>query len=178
VQNLGPVRRVAAQSSTSHQTRTVGSGSRAGEAFPVEVPTHFGALLEFENSASAQCIFSFQSGLSRSGLLEISGTLGTIALPDPNGFDGDVSVFDVGSDEPDLLVTTSNFGRGAGVVDLARSIRAGVPEQASAEQAFHVLDTMVAITEAAASGDYVAVSSSTPALPALPAEWNPREATL
>ena len=92
VQNLGPVRRVAAQSSTSRQTRTIGSGPRAGEEFAVEVPTHFGALLEFESSASAQCIFSFQSGVRRNGPLEISGTLGTIAFPDPNGFDGEVTV--------------------------------------------------------------------------------------
>ncbi|MDP3209469.1 MAG: Gfo/Idh/MocA family oxidoreductase, partial [Rhodoglobus sp.] len=175
VQNLGPVRRVAALSSTSHTTRTIGSGPRAGEDFAVEVPTHFGALLEFESSASAQCIFSFQSGVRRSGLLEISGTLGTVALPDPNGFDGDVSVFAVELAEPDVLATTSSFGRGAGVVDLARSIRAGVPEQASAEQAFHVLDIMVAITEAAESGDYADVVSTTNVLPALPVEWNPRE---
>ena len=178
VQNLGPVRRVAAQSSTSRQTRTIGSGPRAGEVFPVQVPTHFGVLIEFESSASAQCIFSFQSGLSRSGLLEISGAYGTVALPDPDGFDGEISVFGTETPAPEVIVTASSFGRGAGVVDLARSIRADVPEQASAEQAFHVLDIMVAIAESAESGDYVDVLSTTRMLPALAVDWNPRSATL
>ncbi len=177
VQNLGPVRRVAALASTSMATRTIGSGPRAGEQFPVEVPTHFGALLEFENSTSAQCIFSFQSSLRRAGLLEISGASGTVSLPDPNGFDGDVTVYSE-TDEPEVIVTTSHFGRGAGVVDLARSMRSGSVEQACAEQAFHVLDIMTAITEAAESGDYVTVESTTTVVPALPEGWDPRQATL
>ncbi len=178
VQNLGPVARVAAQSSTSRHSRVIGSGPRAGEEFPVEVPTHFGALLEFESSASAQCIFSFQSSLRRSGLLEISGERGTVALPDPNEFGGDLTLYVEGDEKPQVIATTASFGRGAGVVDLARSIRAGVPEQASAEQAFHVLDVMVAISESVESGEYVVVESTTSLLPALAADWDPRAATL
>lgn len=178
VQNLGPVARVSATASTSRTTRVIGSGPRAGEEFPVEVPTHVSALLEFEGGASAQAVFSFQSSLRRAGFVEIAGTSGTVVLPDPNTFGGDVLVWRDGAEEAETLTTVSDIGRGTGVVDLARAIRAGVPERASGEQAYHVLDVMVSIIEAAELGEWVEVQSTTQLAEALPDGWDPREATL
>jgi predicted dehydrogenase len=178
VQNFGPVKRVAATASTSKQSRVIGSGPREGERLPVETPTHFSALIEFESGASAQSVFSFQSSLPRNGFVEIAGSTGTIVFPDPNQFQGELLLWADGAKEPERLVTLSETGRGTGVVELARAIRAGVPERASGEQAYHVLDVMVAIAEAAETGEFVAVRSSM-ALPAsLPEEWDPRAATL
>jgi hypothetical protein len=37
---LGPVAKVTARSSQARDTRVIGSGPRAGEKFPVEVPTN------------------------------------------------------------------------------------------------------------------------------------------
>lgn len=178
VQNLGPVSRVSATASTSRATRVVGSGPRAGEEFAVEVPTHVSALLEFEGGASAQAVFSFQSSVRRTGFVEIAGTDGTVVLPDPNTFDGDVAIWRDGDAEPESIHTVSATGRGTGVVDLARAIRAGVPERASGEQAFHVLDVMVSIVEAAKRGQWVSVHSTMALAEALPDGWDPREATL
>ena len=178
VQNLGPVARVSATASTSRATRVIGSGPRAGEEFPVEVPTHVSALLEFEGGASAQAVFSFQSSLRRTGFVEIAGTTGTVVLPDPNTFGGDVAVWRDGAAEAETVSTVSDTGRGTGVVDLARAIRGGVAERASGQQAFHVLDVMVSIIEAAERGEWVAVQSTMPLAEALPDGWDPREATL
>ena len=179
VQNLGPVRRVAATSSTSRQTRVIASGPRAGEEFAVEVPTHISALLEFESGASAQAVFSFQSALKRgSGLFEVAGTLGTLVLGDPNQFEGELILHRDGADEPETISTTAIAGRGTGVVDLARAIRAGVPERANGEQAYHVLDIMVSIAEAADSGSFVDVASTVAPALSLPVDWDPRESTL
>lgn len=179
VQNLGAVRRVAATGSTSRQTRVIATGPRAGEEFAVQVPTHVSALLEFESGASAQCVFSFQSALPRgTGLVEIAGETGTIVFPDPNQFEGDVLVYADGAAEPEHVPTSAQGGRGTGVVDLARSIRAGVPERASGEQAYHVLDIMVSISDAIESGQFVTVDSTMARAAALPLDWDPRVATL
>jgi predicted dehydrogenase len=178
VQNLGPVARVSATASTARATRVIGSGPRAGEVFPVEVPTHVSALLEFESGASAQSVFSFQSPLVRAGFVEFSGTEGTLVFPDPNNFEGDLLLWTEADDEPETISTTQIASRGTGVVDLARAIRAGVPERASGAQAFHVVDIMVSIIEAAETGEWVTVESTVALAAALPEDWDPRAATL
>ena len=175
---FGPVRRVSATSSRSHATRVIGSGPREGTQFPVNVPTAHSALLEFEGGASAVALFSFESHLVRAGLLEVTGTSGTLALPDPNGFTGPSRLWQDGG-EPDVIEAVGPaYGRGAGVLDLARAIRSGTDERASAAVAFHVLDIMAAITEAAASGSVVEPRSTATRPETLPQQWNPTAHTL
>lgn len=182
VQLLGPVAGVVARASTARTSRRIGSGPRAGETFPVEVPTHVGALIDFRRGTSALSTFSFQSSRPRVGVVEVNGTEGTLVLPDPNLFDGTVQVWRDGmAAEADAEVHPaigSTFSRGAGVVELARAIRAGRPERASGEFAFHVLDVMVSMTESAANGGRVAVESTVQVPPALPEDWDPTAATL
>jgi predicted dehydrogenase len=89
---FGPAARVTASGNLSRETRVIGSGPKAGTEFPCEVPTHVSALIEFESGASANCTFSFESGLVRMGFVEINGTDGTLSMPDPNGFDGDNTI--------------------------------------------------------------------------------------
>ena len=179
VQVFGPVRRVTAVGSTSRPIRTIGSGPRAGTEFTVTVPSHHAALIEFENGASAQTIFSFESHRKRAGFVEVSGTKATIQFPDPNGFDGESVIFDGTDDDGRAVPAVGSFAtRGTGVAELAQAIRAGRPERAAGEQAFHVLDVMVAIAESATRGETVAVESSFEKAPLVPAEWNPTVATL
>jgi len=176
VQLFGPVARVAAVASKSRETRVIGSGPRAGEEFAVTVPTHVSALYQFESGQTAQAIFSFDSKLGRT-LFEVAGVDGTVEVPDPNTFTGELRIH--GADGEETVASTgSTSSRGTGVVELARAIRAGVPERASGEQAFHVLDVMVATIEAGESGVPVEVASTVQVAPALPADWDPRAATL
>lgn len=179
VQTFGSISRVAAISSKSRNRRSIGSGPKAGEVFDVEVPTHFGALVQFADGGSAQSIFSFDSPKVRVGFVEITGAEGTIALPDPNTFDGEIKINKAGSDEWASAPCTGEVtGRGVGALDMARSIRAGVPHRATGEQAFHVVDAMVAIAESGERGEFIELSSSAPATAALPLDWNPFAATL
>jgi predicted dehydrogenase len=178
VQNLGPVARVRATSSMARRRRVVGSGPKAGTEFAVSVPTHYSALIEFEGGAAAQAIFSFESHLQRHGVIEIAGTGGTLALPYPNRFDGASRLW-TGADEPDLVEAEgSTLSRGAGVVELARAIRGGRAERASASLAYHVLDVMASISEAAESDDTVDVVSTTAPPAPLPEAWDPAAPTL
>ncbi|WP_150307707.1 Gfo/Idh/MocA family protein [Planctomonas psychrotolerans] len=179
VHAFGAADRVSAISSTSKTTRTIGSGPRQGTEFAVEVPTHHAALIRFENGQSAQSTFSFQNALPRAGFVEISGTEGTIVLPDPNMFDGSSSLWHFGQDEPTSLdATGSTYGRGSGVLDLARSLRSGEAVKASGEIALHVLDVLLAVSEAAESEQVVAVPSTVDQPTPLAESWDPAAATL
>lgn len=179
VHAFGPVERVTAVSSRSHGERTIGSGPRMGERFPVEVPTHHAALISFESGQSAQTTFSFQNALARNGMVEISGTEGTLVLPDPNTFEGASTLWRFGKDAPTTLPATGNhYGRGSGVVDLARALRGGPAETASGELAAHVLDTLLAIADAAEQGESITVASSVSKPKPLPEVWDPAEPTL
>ena len=71
------------------------------------------------------------------------------------------------------------FARGAGVVDLARSLRDGVPKQASGAMAAHVLDVLIAIRDAATEGRIVDVDPAGVTAPEpLPEDWDPTVSTL
>jgi len=154
-------------------------GPRAGETFPVEVPTHHAALIEFAGGQSAQSTFSFQHALPRMGFVEINGTLGTISLPDPNTFEGSSQLWRYGQDEPETLEAVgSTWGRGTGVVELARAIAEGRPERASGAVALHVLDVLLGIRDAAESGSAVDITSTVDRVPPLPEDFDPAAAVL
>ena len=177
VQFFGPVQRVVAVASKAKPTRTIGSGPLAGQEFDVTVPTHVGVLFQFESGQSAQSVFSFDSKVSRTQF-EVAGVEGTLVVPDPNTFEGDVVVHRGGDETDTVPATGATTTRGTGVLELARAIRAGVPERASAELAFHVLDVMQSAIESAESGSPVEVTSTVEVPPALPEDWDPRERTL
>lgn len=183
---FGPFSRVGAVGSTGRATRKIRVGERAGTEFPVDVPTSVGVLAQFETGAFAQSTLSFETPLTRNGVVEITGTEGTIVIPDPNKFTGEIKIFRAPtafpwptpqpfeSIEPVGPVT----GRGLGVLDMARSIRADRPHVATGELGAHVLDALVAVDESIRSGEFVTVSSTTDAVGTLDATFDPYIATL
>jgi predicted dehydrogenase len=179
IQTFGAIQKVAAIGSKSKDVRVIGSGPKAGEEFAVEVPTHVSAMAQFESGASSHSVFSFESPLQRMGFVEITGSEGTLSLPDPNNFDGDLKFWRPGADEPEIISASGPAnGRGMGALDMARSLRAGVPHRATGQLAYHVLDTMVSISESIDAGTFVDVESSAPESPALPEDWAPETATI
>jgi predicted dehydrogenase len=183
---FGAVARVAAVGSNGRATRTVQVGDRAGTEFSVDVPTHVSAIAQFASGGVSQSVFSFDSPLVTMGVVEITGTQGTLVVPDPNRFTGAVKITRapafsaIGSDPDWQIVPVSGVlaGRGIGVLDMARSIRTGSRPLASGELAYHVLDTLMAIEEAIAAGRTVEISSSVEAIPLVAEDWDPFAATL
>lgn len=177
---FGRATRVAAIASQGRAERVIRSGPRAGQTFPVEVPTHVTALIDYAAGQTASSVFSFDSPLRRAGFVEITGTEATLSVPDPNKFDGRLRLRRTGAQEwEDLSVAGPTAGRGLGVLEMARAVRAGVPHRASGALAMHVVDTMVSIAESAERGEFVPVTSTIGTPPAvLPDDWDPYAATL
>ena len=179
IQVFGPFAAVAGVGSRARDTRTIGSGPLAGTEFAVDVHTHVSAIARFESGQSAQSVFSFDSPLRRSGVVEITGTDATLALPDPNMFGGDVRIRRAQDQDWAVLATTvASAERGTGVLDMARAIREGRPHRASGALACHVLDVMASINDSITTGAFVDVMS-TAAIPAiLPDGWDPHARTV
>jgi predicted dehydrogenase len=171
---FGPASRVAALARQASGTRTIGSGPRAGTEFSVEVPTYVAALVEYAGGPAAQLLFSWDSPLSRHGFVEITGTEATLAIPDPNRFDGALKVRRAGDADWTVIPSAgAAAGRGSGVVDMVRAIAAGEPHRASGEMALHVLDVMAAAERSAVTASFEPVQVPFEAPAPLEAEWDP-----
>jgi predicted dehydrogenase len=171
---FGPTTRVAAISRRARDTRVIGSGPRAGAEFNVEVPTFISAVAEYAGGQAGSLLFSWDSPLHRMGFLEVTGTEATLAVPDPNQFDGDLRVRRAGDREWTVIGSTgAAAGRGSGVVDMARAIRRGEPHRASGEMALHVLEMMTAIERSGSTAAFEPVESGFDVPAALAEDWDP-----
>jgi predicted dehydrogenase len=176
---FGPAEQVAALGRRARDSRVIGSGAKAGTSFEVEVPTHVAALIGYHSGQAATVVLSFDSPLRRMGFVEISGTEATLALPDPNRFDGEIKVRPTGSDEWTVIPAAgATAGRGLGVLDLARALRGGEPHRASGELGLHVLDTMEVIARSIDAGSFEPVATSFTVPDVLAADWDPQARTL
>lgn len=176
---FGPARRVAAVSRRARDTRVIGSGPRQGTRFGVEVPTYTSALVEYEAGQAAQLLFTWDSALKRNGFCEITGTEATLAVPDPNRFDGDLKIRRAADDDWTVIPSEgAAAGRGSGVLDMARAIAAGTPHRASGEMALHVLELMEKITSSGVTGSFESITSTFDTPAPLDAEWDPYAAAL
>ena len=158
----GPVRALSATAAVSFPERVVPDGMPlAGQRIEVETPTHIAALLEFESGASGPMVTSFDVWYSELPRIEVYGSEGTLVVPDPNTFGGPVRLHRQGegvSEVPSAFGYTDEF-RGVGAADMVYALRSGRPHRASGDLAFHVLDVMETIFEAAEAGRRLEVSS-------------------
>jgi predicted dehydrogenase len=183
---FGSVESVAAVGTKSRTTRTVQTGDRVGTVFDVEVPTHVSALAKYVDGGVSHSVFSFDSPLTRMGVVEIAGTEGTIVVPDPNRFTGDVKItrapaFAAITEEvqwESVPITGIYAERGLGVLDLARAARTGGRPLASGDLGYHVLETLVAMDNAIAEDRTVEVESRVDHVALVADDFDPFEATL
>jgi predicted dehydrogenase len=174
VELLGPVVRVSGTATRSDRERAVATGPNAGAMLDVAVDTHINGLLEHRSGATSSIVMSFDVWKSQRTPIEIYGTAGTIAVPDPNGFSGAVSVATSDNREwrgVDAAAGYVDAGRGIGLADLAMAIADNRPHRASGELALHVLDIMESIL--VAGSEHRVVELTTTAEPSLPVALTP-----
>ena len=129
----------------------------------VEVPTHVAAVLDFTSGAVGTLLMSFDVWGAHLPWIEIYGTEGSLAVPDPNTFGGPVKLLKREAKEWDdvpLQFGYTENSRGLGVAEMADAIRADRPHRANGELLYHVLDVMEGIHDVSRAGRHYRVSST------------------
>ncbi len=154
---MGPAKRVMCMQTMNFKERLINTMPHKGEYIHVEVPTHVVSLIEFASGATVTFMNTLDVWNSKQPWIEIYGTEGTIILPDPNHFSGEVLMTRLGYGEnawvkvPDL-VEYKDTQRGAGLADMCKAIAEGRPIRPSAEMACHVNEIINACDIAAETG--------------------------
>ncbi|MDZ8171196.1 Gfo/Idh/MocA family protein [Microbacterium xanthum] len=172
VSMLGPVVRVSGHATHSDRQREVATGPKAGVPVPVDVETHITAVLEHASGVASTVTMSFEVWATRMAGIEVYGTAGTLAVPDPNRFFDPVEIFTAETREwiaVDHCAGHREGGRGLGLIDIAEAVRDDREHRASGELALHVLEIMESVLKAGAGHGVVHLSTTT-ARPA-PLAW-------
>lgn len=169
VQLLGPVKRVTAMSSSAQTERTITSQPRYGEKIPVGTPTTIHAILAFESGAQITYCASWDVWEHGHSNMELYGLDGTIHVPDPNFFGGEVRMTQKGAFVNPGVAWDHPFGvandngranyRAAGLADMAQAILDDRPHRCSDDFALHVVDVMTAILSAGEDGTFKDIST-------------------
>tara|TARA_B100000029_G_scaffold394174_1_gene391618 strand:+ start:248 stop:1375 length:1128 start_codon:yes stop_codon:yes gene_type:complete len=158
---LGPVKSVNAISTTPETQRTITSEERYGEKILVETPTTFLGSLNFHNSTIIQFFCSWDVWNHKHANIELYGNKGSLILPDPNYFSGDILISKrdqnwEGINNDKMLLGIPNkedLGsgkmvanyRGVGLSDMIQSITSNKLPRCSIDLSLHVLDVMEGI---------------------------------
>ena len=169
VQLLGPVKRVAALATTPAPERTITSKPRYGEKIKVTTPTTIHALLHFENGATITFNASWDVWKHGHAPIELYGEEGTIFVPDPNFFGGEVQftnrvdpVKKLPKWEHAFSVPNQQHAQGmmanyraSGLADMAQAIAENRPHRCSLDLSLHVVDIMTGILRSGETGKFV-----------------------
>ena len=156
---LGPVESIVSNSGTGRKERIITSEPRNGEKIIVETPTTLMGVLNFKNASKIQFFASWDVWKHKHSNLELYGLEGSMVIPDPNMFGGEISISKKDSEwetfntnkmllgipnKDDGGTKTANY-RGIGLSDMANSIKNGTQARCSLELSLHVLEIMEGI---------------------------------
>ena len=157
---LGPVKTISSISGTATSERIITSQPRSGEKIKVETPTTLMGTLEFQNNVKIQFFCSWDVWKHKHSTMELYGLDGSMIIPDPNFFSGDILVSKkeedwqkVNNDKMLLGVPNKadNDGtiianyRGIGLADMIDAIKNKRQARCSLDLAIHVLEIMEGI---------------------------------
>lgn len=160
---LGPIRRVAGSARISFPQRKITSEPLAGAVIDVEVFTHVAAVMDFESGPLVTMTTSFDVCGANVPCIEIYGSEGSLSVPDPNTFGGPVRLLRRGEKEWQDIPLPFGYAensRGIGAADMANAIATGRDHRANERIAYHVLDAMHSIVDAAESRCAVELKST------------------
>ena len=174
IQLIGPVKQVAALTTIPFKERTISSKPRFGEKVPVNTPTTIHALLEFANGAAVSLNASWDVWQHGHAPMELFGDEGTIYVPDPNFFGGNVRYTQKADQVKKLPKWDHPFAvpnqqhsqgmmanyRAAGLADMAIAIGEGRPHRCSMELALHAVDVMTGVLKSGETGKFVAMKTT------------------
>ncbi|MFA6507495.1 MAG: Gfo/Idh/MocA family oxidoreductase [Treponemataceae bacterium] len=163
---LGPVAKVGGFARKIHAQKMKMRPDNYGQMFDVEVPTYVNGSMEFSSGVIGSLTTSFDLHYPYSEspmpFIQIFGTEGTLTLPDPNKFDGPVMIRRSDGENAAVPLThgfTENC-RGMGLSDMAHAVETGEKHRASGALAYHVLEVMSGILDAAAASTVKTISGT------------------
>ena len=157
---IGPIKSISSLSGTATPERIITSEPRNGEKIKVETPTTLMGTLEFHNNAKIQFFCSWDVWKHKHSTIELYGLEGSMIVPDPNFFSGDILISHkeedwqiINNDKMLLGIPnkTDNNGskianyRGIGLSDMIDAIHNQRQSRCSLDLAVHVLEAMEGI---------------------------------
>jgi len=158
---LGPVEEVFAVSSRAFAERKNLNSSSEKKNIKVEVDTHYLVFLKFKNKNTINMTMSFDVWKPYKPILELYGTKSSIKLPDPNNFEGSISLFNTLNSKWEKIevVKEMELGRGIGLADMVESMSENFIHKANGYLALHVLNVMESIQLSANKNKPVSIKS-------------------
>jgi len=157
---IGPVKSISSLSGTATPERIITSEPRNGEKIKVETPTTLMGTLEFHNDAKIQFFCSWDVWKHQHSTIELYGLEGSIIIPDPNFFSGDILIskkdgdwekinndqmlLGIPNQSEDNGTKIANY-RGIGLSDMIDAIDNNRQARCSLDLAVHVLEVMEGI---------------------------------
>ncbi|WP_417309828.1 Gfo/Idh/MocA family protein [Devosia sp.] len=173
---LGPVARVTAFTGMARTEREVtAEGPMKGSFVKVRTPTTIHAILEFESGAIVTLGASWDVAANGHHNIELYGTDGSVFVPDPNFFNGDVTITDLAGNRELVTPWDHPFGvanqdfdkpnpranyRNAGLSDMLDSIETGRKARCDLEVALHAVDVMTSILKSGETGQVITLSTT------------------
>ena len=166
----GSIRSVYATSGTASKERIIKSQPRYGQKISVETPTTLMGVLDFNNNSKIQFFCSWDVWTHNHSNMELYGMGGSMIIPDPNFFSGDIMLSKensewnkISNDEMLLGIPnkTENNGskianyRGIGLSDLIDAIIKNRKPRCSLDLSLHVLEAMEGIIKSAESNKII-----------------------
>ena len=176
IQLLGPVKRVTAFTGMARTERLVtAEGPFKGTSVKVGTPTTIHGVLEFHSGAIVTIGASWDVASHGHHNIELYGTEGTVYVPDPNFFGGDITITDIAGAKTKVEPWEHPFGkanqdvggsnpranyRTAGLADMMAAIEAGRPARCGLDVALHAVDVMTSLLKAGESGQVLTLSTT------------------
>ncbi len=159
---LGPVNQVMGMTKKTFKKRTITSKEKNGEIIDVNVMTHVNGLMSFENGAIGNIIMSFDVWGHHLPCIEIHGTKGSLQVPDPNGFDGEILLKTEQDDfkKIDNPLPYKENSRGIGVSELINCIEKGTIPKCDGHKAAHVVELMESFHKSAIEKKAIIINST------------------
>lgn len=173
---LGPVKRLSAFTNMARTEREVtADGPFKGSFVKVGTPTTIHGVLEFDNGAIVTIGASWDVAAHGHHNIELYGTDGSIFVPDPNFFGGDLVTANIAGERSNVTAWDHPFGkpnqdldkptpranyRAAGLADMMNSIESGKTARCGLDVALHAVDVMTSLLKAGESGQVLTLSTT------------------
>src|SRR5690606_18163936 len=173
---LGPVKRLSAFTNMARNERVVSAdGPYQGSIIKVGTPTTIHGILEFHNGAIVTIGASWDVAAHGHHNIELYGTDGSIFVPDPNFFGGDLVTASLDGTRTPVTPWAHPFGkanqdfekampranyRAAGLAAMMNTVESGAPARCGLDVALHVIEVLTGLLKAGETGEVLTLTTT------------------